>query len=60
MCINPVKFTEIHLSRLTHLAINLTLLLHENLLKLQNIKPQRYQVSDSKMPLPVYMLNGRE
>jgi len=60
MCINLVKFTEIHLSRLIHLTINLNFVRHENLLKLQSIKPQRYQVSDTKIPHPAYMFNDRE
>ena len=58
--INLVKFTAIHLSHPTHLPINLTIALHQHLLKLHSIQPQKYKVSDTKMPLTAYMLNGRE
>jgi len=59
MHINLVKFAEIHSSRLIHSAINL-FVLHGYLLQLHSAQPQQYKVSDTKMPLPAYMLNGRD
>ena len=59
MHFNRVKFAEIHLSHLTHLAINLTICTAPAVIKFTQptVQPQKHNVSDTKMPLPEYTLN---
>jgi len=62
MHFNRVKFAEIHLSHLTHLAINLTVSTSPAVIKITQptVQPQKHNVSDTKIHLSAYMLNGHE
>ena len=62
MHFNLVKFAETHLSHLAHLAINLTVCTSPAVIKITQptVQPQKQNVSDTKIPLPAYMLKGHE
>jgi len=60
MYFNLVKFREIHYSHLTHSAVYLIVCTARTFITTKQYTISTILGSDTKRPLPVYIINGRE